>query len=440
MDKCYYKTISQLSSEAPKLGTRGRAVSDPCLHYCAPSAGGWGIVRTALLIPESVLLFVAPHGCGRHGSVAAIQLNLRNRIFYMDVTEEDLVIGSHIDRIPDVVDSIIGRLGKLPPVFLICASCIDDLLASDYKNLMRRLSKLHGIPFIDCHMNPITANSNLPPPLNIQRSIYEPLCREPQSRTTKPTINIVGTFSPIVKESEFYDVTKQAGIEAVHQISAFDSYNDYLQMKNSSHNLLLKPFGRLACQKMQDDLGIPYLDCFIRYNPQSIAKQYKEMSKFLGVELNYMPHCNAALEHKEKIKDSLKGLKIGVGTGVNGSAFDIALTLAQCGAQITFILADAIMGYEWPMVEALKKLNPDLPVYTSYHPSMAILQEVEQSADVAIGFSASYVCPSAKLLPLDADEQHFGFESFHALTDGVIASLSSNISARALLYSKGLVV
>ena len=77
----YHLTVAELDPNAPDQGTRGKVVSGPCLHYSAPSAGGWGIVRTALLVPESVLLFVAPHGCGRHGSVSSVQLGLRRRIY-----------------------------------------------------------------------------------------------------------------------------------------------------------------------------------------------------------------------------------------------------------------------------------------------------------------------------------------------------------------------
>lgn len=59
---------------------------------------------------------------------------------------------------------------------------------------------------------------------------------------------------------------------------------------------------------------------------------------------------------------------------------------------------------------------------------------------LSIGFSASYVCPSSKLFTLDADDQHYGFEAFTALLQGVEDALNSDISARALLYTKGLVV
>ena len=37
----YHLTIANLDPAAPELGTKGKVVSGPCLHYSAPSAGGW---------------------------------------------------------------------------------------------------------------------------------------------------------------------------------------------------------------------------------------------------------------------------------------------------------------------------------------------------------------------------------------------------------------
>ena len=232
----YHLTIANLDPAAPELGTKGKVVSGPCLHYSAPSAGGWGIVRTAMLVPESVLLFVAPHGCGRHGSVSSVQLGLRSRIRYMDITEEDLVLGSHMDRIPAVVEDILSCLPKRPPAFFICASCIDDLLASDYKNLCLRLTERYGLPFVDCHMNPITANSSMPPALNIQRSLYDFLCKEKNTRVPKDTLNVVGHFSPINPNSEFFSLMNEAGFEKVLQLSACQTFEQFMEMRHSSHN------------------------------------------------------------------------------------------------------------------------------------------------------------------------------------------------------------
>ena len=137
---------------------------------------------------------------------------------------------------------------------------------------------------------------------------------------------------------------------------------------------------------------------------------------------------------------NLGGNILAVGSKPDGSPFEIAMALALCGVEISFLLSDAIMEYEWESIAQLKQSFPDVPVYTSYHPSMSMAEAVPEEADVTIGFSASYVCPSSKLFTLDADDQHYGFEAFTALLQGVKDALNSDISARALLYTKGLVV
>ncbi len=439
-NELYHLKVSELDEDAPELGTKGRVVSKPCLHYSAPSAGSWGIVRTALLVPDSIMLFVGPHGCGRHGSVSSVQLGLRNRIYYMDVTEEDLVLGDHVTRIDSVVEHILSERKERPAAFLICATCIDDLLATDYKNIVRRLTKKHGIPFTDCHMNPITMNSAMPPALNIQRSIYSFLCDSSDTRAEKNTVNLIGQFTPVNQKSEIFSVLKKAGFDKVLQLSNCASFDEFLEMRNSSHNILIKPLGRVACQNMEKYLGIPWNKQLIRYSVDSIKRSYREISTFLGRELDISEYCDSCLDEIESYRKKLKGLRIGVGEGVNGSPFEIASALVEYGAEIAFIVCSAVDDYEWEYVYKLKKMCGDVPIYTNYHPSMAMINSIPETADVALGFDASYMCPSAKLLPLDSDDQHYGFEAASALLHGIEDALESNISARELLYTKGLVV
>ncbi|MEA4847255.1 MAG: nitrogenase component 1 [Clostridiaceae bacterium] len=439
-NKLYHLKMSELDENAPELGTKGRVVSTACLHYSAPSAGGWGIVRTALLVPESIMLFVGPHGCGRHGSVSSIQLGLRNRIYYMDVTEEDLVLGDHVNRIDRVVEDILSERKQKPAAFLICATCIDDLLATDYKNIVRRLTKKYGIPFADCHMNPITMNSALPPTLNVQRSIYSFLCDTAAARTEKNTVNLIGHFTPVHQESEIFPVLKSAGFDKVLQLSKCTGFDEFLEMRNSGHNILIKPFGRIACQDMEKSLGIPWHKQLIRYGIDGIKRGYEEISAFLGRELDILKYYEDCREEIESYRKKLKGLRIGVGEGANGSPFEIACALAEYGADIAFVVCSAIGDYEWEYVHKLKKMYGEIPVYTNYHPSMAVIDAIPETADVALGFDASYMCPAAKLFSLDSDDQHYGFEAASALLRGIEGALESNLSARELLYSKGLVV
>ena len=440
MSDIYRLKIAELNRKAPVLGTRGRGVSDACLHYCAPGVGGWGIVRIALLVPESVMLFVAPHGCGRHGSVASLQLGYRNRIFYLDVSESDLVIGTHINRIDEVVDYILSHLPKRPKAFLICSSCIDDLLASDYRGITRQLTNKHGIPFGEVHMNPITMNSSTPPALNVQRSIYRFLWDFPEARDPKRNINLIGSFSSVNPNSELYSLLRNAGFEDILQVSGCRSFEEFLKMRDSAFNIMLKPFGRLACADMERKLGIPYTRKYIRYRAEGVAESYRELGEFLGCRLDYQPYYEAALKKIAAHTERLSALRIAVSEEVNGSAFELACALKEYGAQIAFIISSTVADYEWEYIERLRKLDPDIPIYTSYHPTMAMISHVEEKADLAIGFDASCLCRGARLMVLDSDEQHYGFEAVAALLDGIDQAMAANVSARSLLYSKALVV
>ncbi len=436
----YHFRLSQLDPQAPLLGVRGNAVSGSCLHYCAPSAGGWGIVRIALLVPESVMLFIAPHGCGRHGAVASMQLGYRNRIFYLDVSEADLVLGDHINKIDGIVDYILAQLPQKPKAFLICASCIDDLLASDYRGITARLTKKHGIPFGEVHMNPITKNSSTPPPLNVQRSIYRFLWNTDRARTPDQGINLIGHFSPVDRGSELYPLLKEAGFSQIRQVAACSTFEEFMEMRNSRFNLLLKQPGRLACQDMGRSLDIPFLRSLVRYRLEGIAESYRALSQFLNYPLNWQPYYDQARQKAVAHQSRLQGLRVAVGESVNGSPFELACALAEYGAEISFIMSSAVADYEWEYVDRLRELNPDIPIYTSYHPTMSTIRQIQEQADLAIGFDASYICPEAKLMVLDSDQQHYGFKAAAALLEGIDLALAENVSAKELLYSKALVV
>lgn len=47
----------------------GNRFEHDTLHYSSPAHGGWGVVRTVMLVPESYRLFVCPFACGRHGAI-----------------------------------------------------------------------------------------------------------------------------------------------------------------------------------------------------------------------------------------------------------------------------------------------------------------------------------------------------------------------------------
>ena len=76
------------------------------VHYCSPAHGGWGVVRVAMLVPESYQLFVCPSACGRHGALGAIEHGNKERLSYLYIDEADIVSGSYEDLILEGVDAL----------------------------------------------------------------------------------------------------------------------------------------------------------------------------------------------------------------------------------------------------------------------------------------------------------------------------------------------
>lgn len=413
-----------------------------CVRFVAPSAGGWGIVRGALVVPESVMLFVAPQGCGRHGSVASTLNGYRNRVFYLDVSESELVMGTHVDRTEKMVGLILEALPKKPRAFYICATCVDDLLGSDFHGLCERMTKLHGIPFSDCHMDPVTKSSSTPPPLNLQRSIYRFLCMEgrSESEVQADAVNVIGGFVPVDADSELYPLLRSAGVAAIRQLPACSSFDEYLEMRRSAKNVLIKPFGILACRDMRRSLGIPFCMARERVLFDDVAREYDALSEFLGEPLAYQPFREAAEAHLEDARPWLKGLRVAVGSNLSASSFEIALLLARLEAHISFLITDEVTATELPAAEALARLCPDTPVYPSSHPCLSLTGAFPEQADVAIGFDAARMCPGSSVASFDADVQPFGFQVATSLVDAVRHALDCPQSAKELLYSKGLVV
>ena len=109
-----------LAPQASYTQVVGLPIGEGCLipkgslRYVAPCAGGWGIARGAMQVPGSIVIFQAPCGCGRHGSVAAVMNGYRDRMYYVDISEDDLVMGTHMERLEAIVDRVLRLRAEKP--------------------------------------------------------------------------------------------------------------------------------------------------------------------------------------------------------------------------------------------------------------------------------------------------------------------------------------
>lgn len=419
---------------------QGCLIPKGSLRYVAPCAGGWGILRGAMQVPESVALFQAPLGCGRHGSLAAVMNGYRDRIYYIDMSEDDVVMGTHMDRLEDAVEAVMRLRATRPRAFWLFSTCVDDLLGSDYPNVAARMGERYGLPFVDGHMDPVTMTSSTPPPVKLQRGIYRFLTLAGPVELRDDAVNVIGNFATVDEGSELYEALRRAGITRVRQLPACSTFDEFLEMREAGHNILLKPFGRLACEDLRQELGMPYHLTRMPYDLDRVGLMYRELSEFLGRELDVSRHREEALGKLEDARPRLSGLRVAVGSNLNGSTFEVAAVLARLGARIAFLVAEEAEPADLPFVEDLCRADPDIPVYPGTHPRMSLVRRVPHEADVAIGYDAARLAPGAAPLPMGVDVQPFGYEATTSLVGRVLRAGQGGASARDLLYADTLVV
>jgi len=407
------------------------------LHYCPASAGSWGILRVALLVPESAMLLVAPAACGRHGAIAGIQLGFKKNLFLLHVDEIDIVSGQHLDKIPQAVAEILVTTQPRPKAMIICATCIDDLLGSDYDALAQQLEASHGIPVRICRMVPTAHDGKSPPAFAVQQTMYDFL---EKSVAKNRAVNIVGSYAPIDAESEFYKVMGVAGFGKIRHVAYCATFHEFRRMGDASHNILIRPNGRLAVEQMERKLGIPHCSAPVAYGLGAIAQTYRTLEEFLGTTLNTEKYHEEAQDTVKKYRKELGPLSVAIGSTVNGSPFELARALTGYGFQVRYIFADQVFDFDREHVDWLKQHNAGIEVFTNIHPTMANFIEHQLTVDVALGFDAGYFCPGSKTVPLLPDQQPFGYQCVSYLFREIVKALENPQSHKEQMFASGTVI
>jgi nitrogenase molybdenum-cofactor synthesis protein NifE len=409
------------------------------LKYAAPGSGGWGIVRVGLLVPESVMLFVAPAGCGRHGAIAGYLLGYGKRLFYLRVEESDIVTGKHLDKVYLAVDEIVATVKPCPKAILVCGTCMDTLLASDYPHICSQLEKKHGIKVKNCYMDPITRDGKKTPEIKIQQSVYD--CLTPNTSCKEPVVNIIGNFVPVMKNCEIYQLVKQAGIKEIRQIGDCKTFDDFEKLSRACLNILIKPNGLAAAADMEKKHNIQFCDIGHYYDIDLIHLSYVKLGQALGVELDDSRYYQEAQKNIRYYVQKFSHLKFAIGQSVNGSPFEITCALSKYGFDVPYIFSDKFLDTDKPYITWLSKNRPETKVYAIGHPTMVEVYETESiSMDVAIGLDSGYYCKSAQSFPWDSSCQPYGYKGLIALFREIETSLENKKNHREQLSASPIVI
>lgn len=407
------------------------------IHYCSPAHGGWGVVRTALLLPGVHLLFVCPAACGRHGALAAIEQGIKPRVSYLCIDEVDIVTGNYEELVAEAASAIVERAANSLRALFIFVSCLDDLLATDYQATLDSLSKKHGIPVRLCRMNPIMLDTDTPPAVAVQRNMYSLLERDADDRGA---VNLMGVFTPLLPGCELPEALASAGVDTVRSLPACETYEDVVCMGRARLNIVLRPEALYAAKDLRQRLSIEYCFVPVSYRLETIARQYGEMGRHLDILPSSL---DASAGEAEAVVGKVKRLVgnrcIHLDAGAFCRPFDTARALVEYGFNVRGVYADKLPAYEKEAFDWLRKNAPEVDMAKTEHHAM--VKTVGGKSDgISLGFNSGYITGSSGVVPLEYDEGMFGYHGVARLMAMLAEADGRDADIRKMIYQYGLVV
>lgn len=385
-------------------------VFETSLHYSSPAHGGWGVLKAAQLIPESYFLFVSPAACGRHGALGARMDGRKERVSYLFLTEQSIVSGDYEQMLKDALEELLSFLKKrnrVPRVMGIFVSCIDDLLGTDHEALMAELCDMYpGIKFIDCHMNPTSTDTGVPPVVNVQNKLYSVLERNDDR---DKGINIIGNLQEISKNSELFEVLLSMGADEIRHISDYKSFDNYQDMAKSALNVVIAPSGEYAARNMQKRLQIPYEKVLIAFRPENIRAGYEKIAEKLGCECPELESYESrARKELELTRNYLENMPIIVDQEAITRPFEFARCLLEAGLNVTRIYSQMLIpsdkeNYEWVMEN-----YPEMEIRQPLNPKVTEEEHVSEDY-LAVGYSAGYISGAKHVVDIGGQNGLFGY-------------------------------
>ena len=489
--KAQYYTARQLSELGEKnipalySVTSHLVYSSPAtLAYNSPGAEGFGVKRAGLAIPDSVMLIISPPCCGRNTSQISEIPQYRNRFFYLEMDETDLVTGRHLKRIPDAVSAIVDTLGRKPSLVMLCATCVDALLGTDWDRVARSAEEKSGVRVRPCYMYALTREGHRPPMIHVRQSLYSLL---EKTKRERGEVNLLGFFASLRDEAELYRYLDLAGVKAVRELSRAGSYEAFQEMARAQFNLVLNPESRAAADDLSARLGMPYIELKRFYDPDRIHRQYSAFFGVLGIpeegvqdesmqgesvheisiqkasvqegnaqELNAqeesVPEETDAGTRREKReeRETLRRvekydyeetartvqdffirhphLKIAVGETLNADPFELALSFAAAGAEVREVFG-TVTAEAMPYIQRLAEFSPETRFYCNQDPSMMFYRDGENKIDIAVGKDAAHYHPETPGVSWNEDRQPFGYAGVRSLYAAMEEALAGEEAA-----------
>ena len=416
MNSAYYCTASELAQRGldnlPEELTQSSHMiysSPATLDFNSPGAKGFGVKRAGLVVPDAVMLLVAPACCGRNTALLN-ELGYHEKFFYLLLDDTDLVTGRYLKKIPEACREICEDADEKPSVIMICVTCVDALLGTDMERVCRNCEEVSGVPAVPAYMYALTREKRLPPMGLVRKSVYSLL--KPQKRIST-SCNILGFFTALEDNCEIYNLLHDAGIKQIHEIGRCKTYADYEKMSSANFNIVLNAEARYAGQDMQERLGIPFIELVRLYRLDKIRNQYKLFGQAIGANFDDSPYYEQTQKCIDDFRQKYGSIRFAVGECMNADSFELSLALVEYGFQVSEIYG-TIGERNFVFLKKLAMLSPDTRIYSNLSPTM-MNYERDCQIDVAIGNDAGYYHKDLPKVGFNEEEQPFGYRGVQLL-------------------------
>ncbi len=422
MSKAVFYTAAELAVRGLEnlpdelVSSRHLIYSSPAtLAFNSPGAEGFGVKRAGLAIPGSVMLLVAPGCCGRNTSLVSAMPAYKDRFFYLNMDETDVVTGRHLKKIPQAVEEVVNCLETKPSVVMICITCVDALLGTDMERVCRKATERVGLPVRPCYMYALTREGRKPPMVHVRQSLYSLL--EPRKKKGN-VVNFLGFFAPVNDDFELYRYLRGIGVKTIHEISREPDLEHFYEMAEANFNLVLHPEARMAAADLEQRLGIPSIELTRLYQIEKIRNQYQALGNVLGVQFDDEADYQAAKNALERFRAAHPNAVFSIGECMNGDAFELALALVEYGFGVAEVFG-TISGENFGYLRRLAAISPETRVYSNMEPTMLYYDAAGTDVTLTIGKDAGYYHPDRPTLHWNSDTQPYGYAGMRRLFEAL---------------------
>ena len=390
--------------------------SPATLAFNSPGAEGFGVKRAGLAIPGSVMLLVAPGCCGRNTSLVSDMPAYKDRFFYLNMAETDIVTGRHLKKIPAAVEEVVECLPERPSLVMICITCVDALLGTDMERVCRRAEERVGLPVRPCYMYALTREGRRPPMVHVRQSLYSLL--EPKKKRAT-SVNALGFFAPLVDDCELYGYLRSIGVKAIREVSRCEDFDEFQHMAEANFNLVLHPEARFAAADLQRRLGIPSIELTRLYQVDRIRKQYAALGQVLGATFDDAADYDAAQAAVDAFCAAAPHATFAIGECLNADTFELALALVRSGFEVREVFG-TVQAENFVFLRRLAEISPATRVYSNMEPTMLHYDADACPVDFALGKDAGWYHTEAKCLMWNEDVQPYGYAGVRRLFEALL--------------------